>query len=110
MRERDVVIVATHSTVPVLDTDWIAPGTHVTTLGPKTVSRHEVPAELVRRAQVILTDSRPQAASYSEPHLFAADQMVDLGAVPAGAAPGRTTPDQITVLCWRGGNSGSPIS
>ncbi|MCX5554836.1 ornithine cyclodeaminase family protein [Streptomyces sp. NBC_00038] len=99
VRERDVVIVATNSTVPVLESDWIAPGTHVTTLGPKTVSRHEVPAELARRAQVILTDSRVQAASYSEPHLFAVDQMIDLGAVLAGAEPGRTAPDQITVFC-----------
>lgn len=99
VRERDVVIVATNSAVPVLESDWIAPGTHVTTLGPKTVSRHEVPAELARRAHVILTDSRAQAASYPEPHLFAVDQMIDVGAVLAGAVPGRTTPDQITVFC-----------
>ncbi len=32
VRERDVVVVATNSPVPVLDAGWIAPGTHVTTL------------------------------------------------------------------------------
>lgn len=99
VRDHDVVVVATNSPVPVLDADWIAPGTHVTTLGPKTVSRHEVPASLAERADVLLTDSLAQAAGYGEPHLFPADRMTALGAVLAGAAPGRTGPDQITVFC-----------
>ncbi|MFE7531954.1 hypothetical protein ACFU7Y_40610 [Kitasatospora sp. NPDC057542] len=50
VRERDVVVVATNSPVPVLDAGWIAPGTHVTTLGPKSLSRHEVPTAPADRA------------------------------------------------------------
>ncbi|WP_446039986.1 ornithine cyclodeaminase family protein [Streptomyces sp. SID1121] len=99
VRERDVVIVATDSTTPVLDMGWIAPGTHVSTLGPKTVAGHEVPAGLPSRADVVFTDSRAQAAGYPEPHLFATERMVELGAVLAGAAPCRTAPGQITVFC-----------
>lgn len=99
VRDRDVVIVATNSAVPVLDADWIAPGTHVSTLGPKTVSRHEVPAALGARADVILTDSPAQVAGFPEPYLFPAEGMVDLAAVVAGSAAGRTDPDQITLFC-----------
>jgi ornithine cyclodeaminase len=99
VRDRDVVIVATNSPVPVLDADWIAPGTHVTTLGPKTLSRHEIPPELADRADVLFTDSPAQAASYAEPHIFPVDRMAHLGALLSGAAPGRTTADQITVFC-----------
>jgi ornithine cyclodeaminase len=95
----DVVIVATNSAEPVLQADWISPGTHVTTVGPKTVSRHEVPAALADRAGAIVTDSRAQAAGYPEPHLFDVDRMIDLGAVLAGDATARTSPDQITVFC-----------
>ncbi|MFI8346932.1 ornithine cyclodeaminase family protein [Streptomyces sp. NPDC085596] len=98
VRDRDVVIVATNSAVPVLDADWIAPRTHVNTIGPKTVSRHEVPAALAHRASVVLTDSVAQAAGYPEPHIFAVDTMVDLGAVLAGAVAVRTDPDQITIF------------
>ncbi|BDH06233.1 ornithine cyclodeaminase family protein [Streptomyces seoulensis] len=98
VRDRDVVIVATNSAVPVLDADWIAPGTHVNTVGPKTVSRHEVPAALAHRASVVLTDSLVQAAGYPEPHIFAVDAMIDLGAALAGAVTVRTDPDQITVF------------
>ncbi|MEU6215966.1 ornithine cyclodeaminase family protein [Streptomyces sp. NPDC047022] len=99
VRDHDVVVVATNSAVPVLDADWIAPGTHVTTLGPKTLARHEVPAALADRAQVILTDSLAQAVAYAGPHILPVDRMVDLGAVLAGASSGRTGPDEITVFC-----------
>ncbi len=102
VRDRNVVIVATNSAVPVLDAAWIGPGTHVTTLGPKTASRHEIPAALAEQAQVIITDSRAQAASYPEAHLVAPERMADLGAVLAGAATGRTSPDQITLYCSSG--------
>ncbi|MGW7444877.1 hypothetical protein [Kitasatospora sp. NPDC054795] len=99
MRERDVVVVATNSPVPVLDADWIAPGTHVTTLGPKSLSRHEVPAALADRAHALVTDSLAQTADYAEPHVLPVERMVDLGAVLAGAEVARTGRDDITVFC-----------
>ncbi len=97
--EQDVVIVATNSATPVLEAEWIAPGAHVTTVGPKAVSRHEVPAALAERADVILTDSPAQLAAYPEPHLFAGEPVVSLGAILAGEVAGRTDPEQITVFC-----------
>lgn len=99
VRDRDVVVVATNSAVPVLDADWVSPGTHVTTLGPKTVAHHEVPPALVDRADVLFTDSPAQAAAYDEPHIFPTARMTALAAILSGAAPGRTSPDQITVFC-----------
>jgi alanine dehydrogenase len=99
VRDRDVVIVATNSGVPVLEAGWISPGTHVSTVGPKSVSRHEVPAALAERAEVILTDSAAQLAAYPEPHLFAGRPVSELGAVLAGAAMARSSPEQITVFC-----------
>jgi alanine dehydrogenase len=102
VHDRDVVIVATNSLAPVLDAGWISPGTHVSTLGPKTRSEHEVPAALAERAEraeSILTDSSAQLAAYPEPHLFADHPVTDLGAVLAGAATARCSPDQVTVFC-----------
>ncbi|MFI6895206.1 MULTISPECIES: ornithine cyclodeaminase family protein [unclassified Streptomyces] len=99
VRDHDVLVVATNSPVPVLDADWIAPGTHVTTLGPKTISRHEVPEALADRADVLFTDSPAQATAYSEPHILPVDRMIALGAILSGTATGRTSPEQITVFC-----------
>ena len=33
VREADIVCLATHSPAPVIDTDWVKPGTHVTSVG-----------------------------------------------------------------------------
>jgi ornithine cyclodeaminase len=99
VRGQDIVIVATNSATPVLNEEWVSPGTHLTTLGPKTVSQHEIPAALAERADVVVTDSRAQAAGYAESPIFGASTMTELGAVLAGAAPGRTSAGQITVFC-----------
>jgi alanine dehydrogenase len=63
------------------------------------VSRHEVPAALAGLASVILTDSSAQLAAYPEPHLFAGQPVTDLGAVLAGDATARTSPEQVTIFC-----------
>jgi alanine dehydrogenase len=98
VRGRDAVIVATNSPRPVLEPDWLAPGTHLTTLGPKSVARHEVPPAVADRADVLLTDSPAQLAGYPEPHLFAGRPVVDLAAVVAGAAQARSGDGQLTVF------------
>jgi ornithine cyclodeaminase/alanine dehydrogenase-like protein (mu-crystallin family) len=41
VRGADIVILATRSERPVIDADWIDSGTHVNTVGPKTLSAHE---------------------------------------------------------------------
>jgi ornithine cyclodeaminase len=86
----------------VVEAAWIAPGTHVSTLGPRTTSRHELPVELLERAHVVLTDSPVQEAAYGEPNIFPPDRMVHLGAALAGAVPARTGSDDITVFCSAG--------
>ena len=98
VRDRDVVIAATNSATPVLDASWISPGTHVTTLGPKTVSRHEVPAGLARRAGAVLTDSLAQSRGQDEESVFAHLPTTELGAVVAGAAAARTDSRGITLF------------
>ncbi len=99
VRARDAVIVATDSPEPVLAADWLEPGTHLTTLGPKSVTRHEVPPALADRADVVLTDSPAQLAGYPETHLFAGRPVTDLAAVAAGAAAARSGDRQVTVFC-----------
>jgi len=102
VRDQDIVIVATNSPTPVLHEDWVSPGTHLTTLGPKTLFRHELPPALAERADVVVTDSRAQAAARAESHIFDPSTMTELGAVLAGAAPGRTSPGEVTVFCSAG--------
>lgn len=99
VRSKDAVIVATDSATPVFDTSWLDPGTHISTLGPKTISAHEVPLDLLDRVDVLVTDSLAQIHGYTEPYALSTRRMVELGAVITGALPGRTDPEQITVFC-----------
>ena len=103
--DADVVICSTLSDTPVLETDWIARGTHVQNVGPKFRDSSELPVELYESADVLVTDAPAQLADYGEKFLVAgtphADRIVSLGEVVAGTA-GRSDPDQITLLCSLG--------
>jgi ornithine cyclodeaminase/alanine dehydrogenase-like protein (mu-crystallin family) len=96
-----VVLVATRSPEPVLAAAWIAPGAHVSTVGPKTASRHELPPELASQASLVVSDSPQQAAAYGEP-FFTGRPLTHLGAIVAGERPGRGGPDEITLYCSTG--------
>ncbi|WP_091085382.1 ornithine cyclodeaminase family protein [Micromonospora nigra] len=103
VRDRDVVVLATTSTTPVLDPADLAPGTHVNAVGFKQRDRTEFGPDLLDAAAVLVTDSPAQAGAYVPPMLAAeppyADRLGDLGAVLAGAEPGRTTAEQVSLFC-----------
>ncbi|GAB2806677.1 ornithine cyclodeaminase family protein [Streptomyces daliensis] len=112
VRGHGIVITATPSEVPVLEAEWVEPGTHVSALGPKSRARHEIPPALVARADAVVTDSRAQAARYGtrdggdgdgprdgDGPLVDPAAATELGAVLAGAVPARTGPGQVTLFC-----------
>ncbi|MET8091560.1 ornithine cyclodeaminase family protein [Micromonospora sp. NPDC005220] len=106
VRHRDVVVLATTSSTPVLDAADLAPGTHVTAVGFKQRGRAEFGLDLLDVTDVLAVDSPAQAAAYQPPMLAAlpayAGRLRDLGAVLAGAAPGRTTADEVSLFCCTG--------
>ncbi len=57
VRGADIVVTATWSKDPVIEADWIAPGTHVNAMGSNQAQRREIPADLVARADLIACDS-----------------------------------------------------
>ena len=57
----DIVSTATWAKDPVLEAEWISPGTHVNAMGSNNPARRELPADLLDRAEVIAADSVEQA-------------------------------------------------
>lgn len=101
----DVVVTCTASRGPLVRGEWLAPGCHVTAVGSDAPGKQELDVGVLERADAIVVDSRDQCARLGElQHAVAAGvirdpvaETVELGEVIAGARPGRTRADEITV-------------
>jgi ornithine cyclodeaminase/alanine dehydrogenase-like protein (mu-crystallin family) len=99
LRDADLVVLATRSTTPVIDARDVPAGAHVATVGPKLAGGHETPLELVAAAAVVACDSPQQATAYPEPFFTQPEALVSLSEVLLGRAPGRRSPEDITLYC-----------
>lgn len=99
VRGADVVITCTASREPLVLSDWIEDGAHVTAVGSDGVGKQELDPELLRRADVLAVDSVDQCARLGELQHAPdrAARATELGTIVAGRAPGRTDPGQLTV-------------
>ena len=99
----DAILTATPSTVPLIKSEWVQPGCHITALGADGPGKQELDTDLVARADVRVSDSLSQSLGHGEfAHARAAGKIstencVELGAVLNGMARGRTREDEITV-------------
>jgi len=61
VRGADIVVTATNAKDPVIENDWISPGTMVNAMGSNIANRRELPGDLVKRANLVAVDSLEQA-------------------------------------------------
>jgi alanine dehydrogenase len=101
----DIVITATKSGEPVFDGSLLEPGTHVTAMGQYDPNRFELDATTIERS-VYVPDLAARTTQDAGAYLNAVETgaiefdhgHAELGEVIAGAAPGRTDQEQITVF------------
>jgi len=105
VRDAAIVVTATNSKEPVIQSEWIAAGTHINAMGSNQAGRREIPADLVRRADWIVVDSKEQARMESGDLLLAIDdkdwaspRLVELQQVVSGQVRTRTRPEEITIF------------
>jgi alanine dehydrogenase len=96
-----IVIVSTVATSPVLATDWLAPGCHVNSTGPKGAGASELDPELAERAALVVSDSPAQIEANPD-GWFTSREAMPLGEVVAGLRPGRRTPGELTLYVSTG--------
>ncbi len=101
----DVVVTITTSATPVFDGEWLAAGTHVNAAGSNSLLRQEIDETTVRKAAVVVVDSRPSALKEAGDLLPSLEKgrlhggaLTELGEVIAGTRPGRTRADQVTLF------------
>lgn len=95
----DVVITCTASREPLIRADLLAAGAHVTALGSDGAGKQELDPDILRAADLLIVDSREQCLTLGELQHAPeqAHRAVELGAICAGEASGRTDPGQLTV-------------
>jgi len=103
--DSDIVITITSSSRPVLNGEWLTPGTHINASGANHWMRTELDGEAVKRASVVVTDDVEQAKIECGDLLYPVErgiirweQVRNLSEVIAGRAPGRNTVDDITLF------------
>jgi ornithine cyclodeaminase/alanine dehydrogenase-like protein (mu-crystallin family) len=101
----DLVVLVTSSPTPVVEDQWIAPGTHVVSVGACRPDHREMAPALVARGRVFV-DSRAAALVESgdivqgiaEGRFEAGHVVGELGELVLGRIPGRTDADQVTIF------------
>lgn len=99
VREAAIVITATYAKDPVIADDWIARGAHINAIGSNNPNRREIPAETVRRADLIAIDSIEQGKLESGDLLLALTdeewktRVMELAEIAAGRVKPPQNPD-----------------
>jgi ornithine cyclodeaminase len=98
-----LIVTATSASLPLMQADWIKPGTHITAMGSDTAGKQELDPMILARANLVVADSKPQCMVRGEiSHavrrgLIGETSVVELGEIISGKAAGRTSASQITV-------------
>lgn len=97
-RAADLVVTATTARAPLFDAAWIRPGTHVASMGSDARGKQELPPALLTEGN-LFCDWPEQAVVLGESqHAPAGVRPTAIGHVLAGNAPGRRSPEQVTVF------------
>lgn len=100
----DVVCTATTSSEPVLDGDWIDPGTHVNAIGAHYPDQREVDTRTVERSTVIVDTLDRAKKEEGELIIPAAegqfdwDDAIEMGDIVTGQVSGRRDDEEITYM------------
>ncbi len=99
----NLIVTTTSARDPLVRSDLVRPGTHITAMGSDDHGKQELEADLLGRADLVVADSRSQCVHHGEclyavqSGLLSEESIVELGEVIANSTPGRTSEDQITI-------------
>ena len=98
----NLIVTTTPSREPLLLSEWIRPGTHITAVGSDTAEKQELDPQILGRARVFadsLSQSETRGEVYRAVKIGAVQRIdvVELGDVIGGRVSGRKSADDITV-------------
>jgi len=102
--ESRLIITTTSSKAPLIKSDWVKPGTHITAVGSDTPDKCELDPNILSMADLVVADSLEQNLIRGEIYqavkrsLINPESIIELGEIFSGLKPGRTDNDSITVV------------
>lgn len=99
----DIVVTASRAVTPLFAGERLPAGVFVAAIGSSLPHTRELDDRALERASRIAVEWMPQTLReagdlvLARPGLVSADKLVELGALVAGAAPGRQSEDEITL-------------
>jgi ornithine cyclodeaminase len=105
VRGADLVVLVTAARQPVIESSWIAPGTHICAVGACRPDQREMASALLRRARCFV-DSRTGAFAeagdilipIAEGAIAKSHVIGEIGELAAGRIAGRTAPGDVTIF------------
>ncbi len=103
VRDSQLVITTTPAREPLVRTEWLHPGLHITAMGADQPGKNEIAAEALIAADLYVCDRVSQAGTSGELEaalaagLWTGAAPAELGDVVTGTHPGRSAPDAVTI-------------
>jgi alanine dehydrogenase len=104
VRDSDVIVTVTPSRKPIVKSEWITEGMHISAVGADAPGKEELEPELLTRARIVIDDWE-QASHGGEINvplssgvIGKSDIYADIGEIVAGIKPGRTSNREITIF------------
>jgi ornithine cyclodeaminase len=103
VRESEIIITATASLEPLIRSEWLQPGTHITAVGADDETKRELEMAVLERADVIVVDSRTVNQKYGDvaralqSGRLKVSDLIELGTLLENPNLGRSSSSQITV-------------
>ena len=104
VRNSEIVVTTTPATEPIMKADWLHPGLHITAMGSDAEEKQELAADVLKKADRFVCDTKAQCARLGELHhsieqgyISADEPVIELGEVTSGKEKGRVNDQEITV-------------
>ena len=105
VRGSQIVVAITNSRTPVIDGQWLEPGTHVNAAGANSWTRCEIDETTITRAARVVVDNLEQAKGECGELIAAVERgafrwrdAVELHQVVGGVVTGRPSNDAVTLF------------
>lgn len=100
----DILVTATPSCSPLVQREWVKPGTHINAIGADAAGKQELDPEILKAAKIVVDDWAQASHSgeinvpLSRGEITPQNIYGSLGEVVVGKKPGRENDEEITVF------------